>query len=97
VYAKIEAIKNIHRANKLRPVFKRIESKQFDNITETNMTIYNPVQDRKAFPEVFTELPIAIEPSERYWARVDKHFSNKIIGRIAMIADQISPDGHDRD
>src|SRR5947209_4728970 len=76
IYVIVEAIKNIYSAKRFRPAFKEIESAEFDNITETNITVYNPIPspDRKGDAEVFVELPIALEVSERCWAKVHKHF-----------------------
>jgi hypothetical protein len=91
IYPRVDAIKNLHSSSNLPPKFRFVERDEFDNITETNITIYNPVATKESDSEVFIELPIDREPSKRLWARVDKYFSDKIIGRIRNLR-EISSD-----
>jgi hypothetical protein len=54
----------------------------FDNITETNITIFNPVPYIKAPPsDVFVELPTHIDASNRYWVKVHPHFGIESLER----------------
>ncbi|HEX3559888.1 MAG TPA: toll/interleukin-1 receptor domain-containing protein [Pyrinomonadaceae bacterium] len=89
LYRKIARIKDAYEVGKPRPVFKQIETEELDNITETNITVFNPrpSPDDNDDYEVFIELPIAVKASKRCWVKVHKHFSDQIIGRIGPIVD----------
>lgn len=85
IQPRVASMRKLYSSHNHPPEFKFVEHDKFDNITETNITIYNPTATEESGSEVFIELPIHREPSKRRWARVDKHFSDKIIGRISKL------------
>jgi hypothetical protein len=71
------------QASKQPPKFITVESDAFDTFTETNITVYNPIPYRDApATEVFIELPTDIDASKRCWVKVNKHFADKIVGKV---------------
>jgi hypothetical protein len=83
VAVKKEGLKNTYGNARQPPEFVDVPPDLFDNITETNITIYNPVPYKDAPPsDVFIELPTDVDASKRHWVKVHPHFGERIIGKV---------------
>lgn len=85
----IEGIQNAYGTSKQPPIFQLVKPELFDNITETNITVYNPVSAPNASTEVFIELPTDMEPTRRHWAKVHPYFARKYVNKVRTLEKRI--------
>jgi hypothetical protein len=83
--SRIAEVEQMHHKQPGELRFVRVTADSFDNITDTNIVIYNPIPASTEMREAYVELPVDPDPGKRYWTKVHDDYAYRLVSRIQLL------------